>query len=746
MRAALKLLRYTTFGIVLCLLCLQVFGGDSSTKDLLENVKKERRRIESELSKLLSKEEKEDGSSSEKHVDHGSELSALDAVFAQQESKLSELLDLTGKLQEAKLLVEKAEHFEPDEKKPYSFLTMESLRDLSEKELLNENSLTIELKSAKQRVEFANADLVEKQKEHNQSPSKKNPSSESSSASLDLTLELAKQRATLRKTETEVLKNQLEICDLTLKQLKAKIAVYEKGAKFLAEDREAKILELKAAESAFQLQKTNAERHVDKLIALLSRLKFEAADTSADESTLKVVEKEVALCQSIALHSVQVAECLADAQLHWKHRFELKNAGKNKIPNLKDWKSNLDDLLERIDANLLAIHRKQESNQSRTAPLPTELKDDAGKKSDAEYLVVTQQFADSANVKSLNQLESLKLPMARFQRELKEIISKTSASWSSNPFELLAGILSYELVEVDDEGIPVSRALQLILLIAIGIYGSILVSKVTARFLFPYFGVKPGVAVALRSIVRYTLCIVFGIVAFKLMGIPLTAFAFLGGAAAIAVGFGSQDVMNNFMSGVILLTEQPIRVGDVILLSESQCIVTHIGLRSTRLRNYQNHELIVPNTLLIEKLVTNLTLSDNLLRLVVPLVVDRTEPVRESMELILQALKKESRIHQAMEPIVLLKEVDTYYLTFEVHFTIEFADPMESLVAQSKILAVIGQLFPTKASSPANAEESQASADSQGADTSAGEEPGKMTRDQLEKQIKRLQSFLIKKK
>ncbi len=83
----------------------------------------------------------------------------------------------------------------------------------------------------------------------------------------------------------------------------------------------------------------------------------------------------------------------------------------------------------------------------------------------------------------------------------------------------------------------------------------------------------------------------------------------------------------------------------------------------------------------------------------VPLVVDRTEPIKESMELVVQALKKESRVHQAMEPIVLLKEVDTYYLTFEVHFTIEFTDPMESLVAQSNILAVIGQLFPSKANS-----------------------------------------------
>ena len=194
----------------------------------------------------------------------------------------------------------------------------------------------------------------------------------------------------------------------------------------------------------------------------------------------------------------------------------------------------------------------------------------------------------------------------------------------------------------------------------------------------------------------------------------------------------------------VLLTEQPIRVGDIILLSENQCIVTRIGLRSTRLRNYQNHELIVPNTLLIEKLVTNLTLSDNLLRVTVPLVVDRTEAIQESMQMIIRAIKKESRVHQAMEPIVLLKEVDTYYLTFEVHFTIEFNDPMESLKAQSNILAVIGELFPSKRNE--STEDNGAMECSDATPAVQSDKAGKLTRTQLEKEIKKLQAVLVNKK
>ena len=85
---------------------------------------------------------------------------------------------------------------------------------------------------------------------------------------------------------------------------------------------------------------------------------------------------------------------------------------------------------------------------------------------------------------------------------------------------------------------------------------------------------------AIHSIFFYTLCFLFGVAAFRVLDVPLAAFAFLGGAAAIAIGFGSQDIMNNFMSGIILLAEQPIRVGDVVTLDGVTGVVMHIGLRA----------------------------------------------------------------------------------------------------------------------------------------------------------------------
>ena len=714
----------------------------SSTQQLVA-VKKEREQIASKLTNLGPS----DGvstSSNDPLESNSQQLKKLDSILAQHEAKLNELVDANQKTREAKLLLEKLDKFVPEEEKPFSFLTLESLRDSLEKEAIDGELVSSETKAAKLLVETVEDELAEKEKTAKSARLLKSDSGADSLRKAEAELKSAKAKLDLRKTELGLSQTREELSASLQKQLKLKIKAYEKGAKFSVDDRESIVSKLKKEQSTWLAQKRQADSRIEHLTSIEPR--FIAADStkpasSSTQPDAKLLAEAIDIYQTQGVFFGQVADSLSEAQSHWKSRFELQNSKATSLKSLKEWKTSLDDLLERMDAYVLAIHRKSDSLR-----VHGDLSQSQDKVTDASPEAVQEneeahRFMDVATAKMTQQFHATKLPLTRFRKELRDAIAKSTSIWNTNPIEFVNGMLSYEVAEVDDQGIPISRAIFLIALIAVGIYLSFYVSKFVGKYVFPLVGVKPGVAVALRSIFRYCLCIVFGIVAFKLMGIPLTAFAFLGGAAAIAVGFGSQDVMNNFMSGVILLTEQPIRVGDVILLSDNQCIVTHIGLRSTRLRNYQNHELTVPNTLLIEKLVTNLTLSDNLLRVVVPLVVDRTEAIGESMQRIIQAIKKESRVHHAMEPIVLLKEVDTYYLTFEVHFTIEFADPMESLIAQSNVLSVIGQLFPTKkedeTSTPGSEDSSQ---------SLPSENAGKLTRNQLEKEIKKLQAILVTKK
>ncbi len=95
------------------------------------------------------------------------------------------------------------------------------------------------------------------------------------------------------------------------------------------------------------------------------------------------------------------------------------------------------------------------------------------------------------------------------------------------------------------------------------------------------------------------------------LDIPLTTFAFLGGALAIGVGFGTQTLMNNFISGIILMAEQQVKVGDIITIENNTGKVTHLGGRCTRVLLGDNSELLVPNSYLLEKNVINQTLGDS---------------------------------------------------------------------------------------------------------------------------------------
>jgi potassium efflux system protein len=295
----------------------------------------------------------------------------------------------------------------------------------------------------------------------------------------------------------------------------------------------------------------------------------------------------------------------------------------------------------------------------------------------------------------------------RYRRELKATIAETSGRWGALG-DRVAAFFNRDVADTDDESVTVGQMLLLATYVAGGILLAYLLSRVLGRHLFARLGFGRGTIVALRSIVFYVLCLVFGLVAFQVLDISLTAFAFIGGAAAIAIGFGSQDIMNNFMSGIILLTEQPIRVGDIVELSKVQGAVLHIGLRSTRLQTETNHEVIVPNKMLLDESVTNLTLSDNVVQLTVTVALERTADVEKTKRDMLRIAFLHPLVVKSPQPVVLVTDFDSYYnqLTWEVHFWVQLTSFIKCAMVKSDILEHIAGQVPS--AEPAQAEASAA--------------------------------------
>lgn len=172
------------------------------------------------------------------------------------------------------------------------------------------------------------------------------------------------------------------------------------------------------------------------------------------------------------------------------------------------------------------------------------------------------------------------------------------------------------------------------------IYAAFLISKfirfVLEEDVYSRLNLGRGVPYAVSTFLHYGILLIGFVIAVAAMGIDLDRFTLLAGAFGVGIGFGLQNVVNNFVSGLILLTERPIQVGDTIDAGDALGEVTRIGIRSSTVRTWSGAELIVPNAQLISERVTNWTLSDHQRRVDVPVGV----AYGTNREMILEILQK----------------------------------------------------------------------------------------------------------
>lgn len=194
---------------------------------------------------------------------------------------------------------------------------------------------------------------------------------------------------------------------------------------------------------------------------------------------------------------------------------------------------------------------------------------------------------------------------------------------------------------------------------------------------------------------------IFYIIAFAILiitlldflNVPLTAFAFLSGAIAIGVGFGAQNIINNFISGWILMWERPIRIGDFLEVDNARGSVEAINVRSTRIRRTDGVHMLIPNSKLLENTVINWTLIDTLTRTTVKVGVAYGSPCERVAELIEQAVDEHDDVLTHPKPIVVFEDFGDNALAFEVYFWVNATAERDLRVIRSQIRFSIDRLF-----------------------------------------------------
>lgn len=203
--------------------------------------------------------------------------------------------------------------------------------------------------------------------------------------------------------------------------------------------------------------------------------------------------------------------------------------------------------------------------------------------------------------------------------------------------------------------------LLLILLVYISAKGKNIVNRVLAGR-----GVDLGVREATGSIVRYLMLFIGLLVILQTVGIDLTALSILTGAIGLGIGFGLQNIASNFISGIIILFERPVRIGDRIAVGDVEGDVIRIGARSTSVLTNDNIDIIIPNSKLITENVVNWTHGERKVRFRIPVSVAYASDIRKVEQALLEAAKDVYDVLETPAPVVRFISFGENGLEFEL--------------------------------------------------------------------------------
>lgn len=198
---------------------------------------------------------------------------------------------------------------------------------------------------------------------------------------------------------------------------------------------------------------------------------------------------------------------------------------------------------------------------------------------------------------------------------------------------------------------------------------ALFITRATQRVLtdrvFPEIELDPGVRNSLSAGVGYIGIAIAAALAISAVGLDLSNIALIAGALSVGIGFGLQNVVNNFVSGLILLIERPIKVGDWIVVGAHEGFVKRINVRATEIETFQRASVIVPNSELVSGSVTNWTHKDRYGRVEVPVGVAYGSDVEKVMTVIKKCFAEHEEILAWPEPFVLFRGFGDSSLDFE---------------------------------------------------------------------------------
>lgn len=259
--------------------------------------------------------------------------------------------------------------------------------------------------------------------------------------------------------------------------------------------------------------------------------------------------------------------------------------------------------------------------------------------------------------------------------------------------EFFSDIWSARLFSIQGQGIDFGNLIIGLIILFIGFrFAKYFSQKIKIIFEQRFnFDISQGAII--ESVSKYIFLIIVVLFTLSIVGIPLTIFTVIGGTLAIGIGFGSKNLMNNFISGIFLMTERQLNVGDIIEVEGNKGTIEKIGARSTIIKTFSNLRMLLPNSKLLENSVINWTLTDKIIRRELTVGVAYGSPVDKVKELLSDIINNHDEVANNPQPVVLFEEFADSALVFKILIWANLKKKINVRILESDLRFEINRVF-----------------------------------------------------
>ena len=251
--------------------------------------------------------------------------------------------------------------------------------------------------------------------------------------------------------------------------------------------------------------------------------------------------------------------------------------------------------------------------------------------------------------------------------------------------------LQFQLFTIKQTKVTIASIILLIVvMIAVAIFARITVKMLLTRVL-ARTKLDEGVRYTLTRITHYTILVIGAIIAFQFIGVDLSGLVVVFGFLSVGIGFGLQNLTSNFISGLILLFERPIKVGDRVIVGEVEGDVLEINIRSTTVRSLNNISIIVPNSEFVSSTVVNWSHGDLKIRLDIDVGVSYDSDLDTVLRCLEEIAKENREVLKEPQPDILF--VNFGDSSWNMRLRVWIADPRRHPQVRSEINCAIVRKF-----------------------------------------------------